>query len=117
MKFETAAQWRHENRNEVQSLVRLVGSMCNLRAGARILRFGICHGPEQERSCPINTADGPTKGHKSLLCEDYRFWHSAAMRSVRDFSDHRQPARGYRARVGEIINFAKKRQLGEWNAA
>jgi hypothetical protein len=94
----------HENRNEVQSPVRLLGTMCNLRARARILRIRICFGPEQERSCATNAADCPTKGCKSLLREDHRVWYSAAMRSgVRDFSDHRQRDGGYRAPVGEII--------------
>ena len=83
--------------------MRLVGSMCNLRARARILRIGICYGPEQERSCATNIAGCPTKGHKSLLREDHRFGHSATMRRVvRNFSDHCQPARGYRARAVQI---------------
>jgi hypothetical protein len=91
----------HENRNEVQSLVRLVGTMCKLRARARILRIGICFGPEQERSCATNAADCPIKGYKSLLREDHRFWNSAAMRSgVRDLSDHRQRDGGDRPQPG-----------------
>lgn len=86
--------------------------MCNLRASARLLRIGICHGPEQERSYAINTADCPAKGYKNLLCEDDRFWHSPAMRSaVREFSDHRQRDGGYRARVGEIIISPKNGSL------
>jgi hypothetical protein len=104
-KLQAGAQSRYENR-KIQSLVRLVGSMCNWSACARILRVGICRS-EQKRRCATNTADGLSKGRKNLLHQDHRFWHSGAMRTVvrDDVSDHRQPDRGFRARIN---NLAKK---------
>ena len=88
--------------------MRLVGTMCKLRARARILRIGICFGPEQERSCATNAAGCPTKSRKNLLREDHRFWYPAAMRSgVWHFPDHCQRNGGHRARVREIIGSPK----------
>jgi len=73
------AHFRHENKKQVQSALRLVGSMCNWRARARILRIGICRS-EQKRSCGAKTADYPHKGDKNLLREDHSVWHSTTMR-------------------------------------
>jgi hypothetical protein len=78
--------------------------MCMRRARACILRISVGYRPEQERSWTINTAGCPTKGDKSLLREDHRLWHSAAMRSsLRDLSDHYQRDGRYRTRAGKII--------------
>jgi hypothetical protein len=90
---------RHENKKQVQSRLRLVGSMCKWRARARILRIGICRS-EQKRSCGANTADYPDKGDKTLLREDHSVWHSTKMRSVRGgIFDHRKPDGNYRAAI------------------
>ena len=82
------------------------------RARARILRIGICYGPEQERSGATNTADCPTKDHKNLLREDDRFWHSATMRSsVRDVSDHYRRDGRNRPRAVQIVISPKSGSL------
>lgn len=91
-KLQAGAESVHEN-------------ICRHRARARILRIGICRS-EQKRRCATNAADGLSQGRKNLLHQDHRFWHSSAMRTVvRDLSDHRQPDRGFRARIN---NLAKK---------
>ena len=73
---------RHDNKKQVQSRLRLVGSMCKWRARARILRIGICRS-EQKRSCGANAAEYPEQGDKNLLREDYSVWHSTSMHSAR----------------------------------
>jgi hypothetical protein len=89
-KLQAGAQSVHEN-------------ICRHRARARILRIGICRS-EQKRRCATNTADGLSKDRKNLLHQDHRFWHSSAMRTVvrDDVSDHRQPDRGFRARINNL---------------
>ena len=90
---------RHDNKKQVQSRLRLVGSMCKWRARARILRIGICRS-EQKRSCGAKTADYPEKGDKSLLREDHSVWHSTSMHSFGGgLADHRKPVGNYRAAV------------------
>ena len=44
---------------------------------------------------------------QSLLREEHSFWHSSAMRSVWDQSDHRQSDRNNRARDREIITLTQ----------
>ena len=90
---------RHDNKKQVQSRLRLVGSMCKWRARARILRIGICRS-EQKRSCGAKTADYRDKRDKSLLREDHSGWLSTPMRSVQGVrSDHRKPDGNYRAAI------------------
>ena len=98
-KIWKGSQFRHENKKQVQSPLRLVGSMCKWRARARILRIGICRS-EQERSFAAKTADYPEKGDKSLLRKDHSVWHSTTMHSVRWVrSDYRKPDFNYRAAI------------------
>ena len=96
-KFEAGSQSEHEN-------------ICKHRAGAHILRVGICSRPEQERCCTIDTAGSLSTGGKDLLREDHRFWHSDPMHKVgRAFPDHQQQHGDYRARAVQIRILPKNR--------
>ena len=91
----------HENRKQVQSRMRLAGSMCKCRARARILRIGIC-GPEQERGPAGNRAVGPQDREEDVLRGDRDLRYPAALQTARRNSDHRQPDDDYRARDDPI---------------
>src|SRR5436190_23764249 len=64
-KFATGEQSRHENRKQVQSRMRLAGSMCKCRARAGILHIGICGSEQRNSAC--NRAGGPQDREEGLL--------------------------------------------------
>src|SRR5439155_16623831 len=89
-KFGTGEESRHENRKQVQSRMRLAGSMCKCRARARILRIGIC-GSEQERGPARNTTVGHENREEGVLRGGRRLRHPATLHTARRNSDHRHP--------------------------
>ena len=100
-KFGTGEQSRHENRKQVQSRMRLAGSMCKCRARAGILHIGIC-GSEQERGPACNRAVGPQDREEGVLRGDRDLPYPAALHTACRNSDHRQPDADSRAQDDRI---------------
>jgi hypothetical protein len=67
--------------------MRLVDSLRECRARARILCIGICRS-EQQRSPAGNTSAGPENGKENVLRNDHNLTHSAALREAFRDSDH-----------------------------
>ncbi len=86
---------------QVQSRVRLAGSMCKCCARARILRIGICRS-EQKRGPAGDRAAGPKDREEDVLRGDGNFPYPAALQSARRNSDHCQPDADSRARDDQI---------------
>ena len=100
-KFATGEQSRHENRKQVQSRMRLAGSMCKCRARAGILYIGIC-GSEQERGLACNRAVGPQDREEGVLRCRGDLPYPAALQTARRNSDHHQPDDDHGARDDPI---------------